>query len=255
MSNHNVDEMLLAPTSECALRSYTTPPGRAFTREPATVPDWYIRADCRGEYHAYLPVCFRLASIPRMERNRSTPDASPAMEQLDLAAAESLFPLLYEELRRIAHRQLAVERAGHTLCTTALVHEAYVKLAGQAEAQFASRAHFLAVAAQAMRRILVSHARKVRADKRGGRWQRLDLDQVDIPVDDRAEALVILDGALDRLAALNPRLSRVVECRFFGGMTEEETATALGITDRTVRRDWVKAKGWLLSDLEQAGES
>ena len=190
-----------------------------------------------------------------MERNRSTPDASPAMDHLDPAAAESLFPLLYEELRRIAHRQLAVERAGHTLCTTALVHEAYVKLAGQAEAQFASRAHFLAVAAQAMRRILVSHARKVRADKRGGRWQRLDLDQVDIPVDDRAEALVILDGALDRLATLNPRLSRVVECRFFGGMTEEETATALGVTDRTVRRDWVKAKGWLLSDLEQAGES
>ena len=190
-----------------------------------------------------------------MERNRQTPDASPTIDQLDPAAAESLFPLLYEELRRIAHRQLAVERAGHTLCTTALVHEAYVKLAGQAEAQFASRAHFLAVAAQAMRRILVSHARKVRADKRGGHWQRLDLDQVDIPVDDRAEALVILDGALDRLAELNPRLSRVVECRFFGGMTEEETATALGITDRTVRRDWVKAKGWLLSDLESAGES
>jgi RNA polymerase sigma factor (TIGR02999 family) len=106
-----------------------------------------------------------------------------------------------------------------------------------------------------MRRILVTHARKVRADKRGGRWQRLDLDQVDIPVDDRAEALVHLDGALDRLSSLNARWSRIVECRFFGGMTEEETATALGITSRTVRRDWVKAKGWLLRDLEAAGGS
>jgi RNA polymerase sigma factor (TIGR02999 family) len=157
--------------------------------------------------------------------------------------------------RRIAHRQLAVERAGHTLCTTALVHEAYVKLAAQTHAQFASRAHFLAVAAQAMRRILVTHARKVRAEKRGGGWGRLDLDQVDIPIDERAEALVALDSALDRLSSLNPRLGQVVECRFFGGMTEDETATALGVTERTVRRDWVKAKGWLLNDLEQPDES
>jgi RNA polymerase sigma factor (TIGR02999 family) len=101
-----------------------------------------------------------------------------------------------------------------------------------------------------MRRILVTHARKVGAEKRGGTWQRLDLDQVDIPIEERAEALVALDGALDRLSALNPRLSQVVECRFFGGMTEEETASALGVTERTIRRDWVKAKGWLLTDLE-----
>jgi len=190
-----------------------------------------------------------------MEPKRGGPESPPVPEQLDPAAAEALFPLLYQELRRIAHRQLAVERAGHTLCTTALVHEAYVKLSAQTHAQFASRAHFLAVAAQAMRRILVTYARKVRADKRGGKWQRLDLDQVDIPVDERAEALVVLDGALDRLSALNPRLSQVVECRFFGGMTEEETAIALGVTDRTVRRDWVKAKGWLINDLARADES
>ena len=106
-----------------------------------------------------------------------------------------------------------------------------------------------------MRRILVTHARKVRAEKRGGQWRRLDLDQVDIPVEDRAEAIVAMDGALDRLSALNPRLSQVVECRFFGGMTEEETAEALGITERTVRRDWVKAKGWLLHDLERSDGS
>jgi RNA polymerase sigma factor (TIGR02999 family) len=185
-----------------------------------------------------------------MDRTGDTPDSPAVSDNAGPAAAESLFPLLYDELRRIAHRQLAVERPGHTLSTTALVHEAYVKLADQTRAQFESRAHFLAVAAQAMRRILVTHARKVRAEKRGGTWHRLDLDQVDIPVGERAEALVMLDGALDRLAALNARLSQVVECRFFGGMTEAETASALGVTERTVRRDWVKAKGWLLTDLE-----
>ena len=190
-----------------------------------------------------------------MESKRGDRGSPPVSGLGDPAAAESLFPLLYEELRRIAHRQLAVERPGHTLCTTALVHEAYVKLSAQTHAQFANRAHFLAVAAQAMRRILVTHARKVRADKRGGKWSRLDLDQVDIPVDERAEALVALDSALDRLTALSPRLGQVVECRFFGGMTEDETATALGVTERTVRRDWVKAKGWLLNDLERPDES
>jgi RNA polymerase sigma factor (TIGR02999 family) len=165
------------------------------------------------------------------------------------AAAEALFPELYDELRRIAHRHLGAERTGHTLSTTALVHEAYVKLADQTRARFANRSHFLAVASQAMRRILVGYARKVKSDKRGGRWHRLDFDAVDIPVEERAEALVALDGAMERLAALNPRLCRVVECRFFGGMTEEEVATALGVTDRTVRRDWIKAKGWLVREL------
>lgn len=167
-------------------------------------------------------------------------------------AAEAMFPLLYEELRRIAHRQLRNERAGHTLCTTALVHEAWIKLAHQTRSQFASRAHFLAVAAQAMRRILVEYARKVGAEKRGGQWRRLDLDEVDIPIEERAEALIALDGALERLSSLNPRLCQVVECRFFGGMTEEETAEALGLTDRTIRRDWIKAKGWLVHDLQAA---
>jgi RNA polymerase sigma factor (TIGR02999 family) len=191
-----------------------------------------------------------------MDRHHDPSDSAPLpAPATDAAPAEALFPLLYEELRRIAHRQLSGEREGHTLSTTALVHETYMKLAEQTRAQFGTRAHFLSVAAVAMRRILVTHARKVRADKRGGRWQRLDLDQVDIPVDDRAEALVALDGALDRLSALNARWSRIVECRFFGGMTEEETATALDITSRTVRRDWVKAKGWLLRDLEAAGGS
>jgi RNA polymerase sigma factor (TIGR02999 family) len=190
-----------------------------------------------------------------MESERGDIDPRLVPGASDPGAAESLFPLLDEELRRIAHRQLAVERPGHTLCTTALVHEAYVKLAAQSHAQLASRAHFLAIAAQAMRRILVTHARKVHKDKRGGKWSRLDLNHVDIPVDDREEALVALDSALHRLSSLNPRLGQVVECRFFGGMTEDETATALGVTDRTVRGDWVKAKGWLLNDLDRTDES
>jgi RNA polymerase sigma factor (TIGR02999 family) len=179
----------------------------------------------------------------------------PTQPPLSAAAAEALFPELYDELRRIAHRHLGAERTGHTLSTTALVHEAYVKLADQTRARFVNRSHFLAVASQAMRRILVGYARKVKADKRGGSWHRLDFDSVDIPVEDRAEALVALDGAMERLAELNPRLSRVVECRFFGGMTEEEVAAALGVAERTVRRDWIKAKGWLMRELAGADGS
>jgi RNA polymerase sigma factor (TIGR02999 family) len=179
----------------------------------------------------------------------STSDHNPEGPLGAVGAAEALFPELYDELRRIAHRQLRAERTGHTLCTTALVHEVYVKLADQTRARFESRAHFLSVAAQAMRRILVTYARRVRTEKRGGEWQRLDLDAVEIPVDERADALVMLDAAMDRLAVLNPRLSRVVECRFFGGMTEEEVATAIGVTERTVRRDWIKAKGWLVREI------
>jgi RNA polymerase sigma factor (TIGR02999 family) len=185
-----------------------------------------------------------------MDVPRSTSDSTPDGALAAAAAAEALFPELYDELRRIAHRQLGAERTGHTLCTTALVHEAYVKLADQTRARFESRSHFLAVASQAMRRILVAYARRVRTEKRGGRWQRLDFDAVDLPVEERAEALVALDAAMERLAVLNPRLSRVVECRFFGGMTEEEVADALGVTERTVRRDWLKAKGWLVRELE-----
>jgi RNA polymerase sigma factor (TIGR02999 family) len=169
------------------------------------------------------------------------------------SAANALFPLLYDELRRIASRQLRSERPNHTLSTTALVHEAYLRLVDQTRAQWVSRVQFLSVAARAMRRILVDHARRVQANKRGGGWERLDLEDVQIPIAERAQSLVTLDEALDRLSTLNPRLTQVVECRFFGGMTEEETALALGVTDRTVRRDWVKARGWLAVELTGSG--
>lgn len=164
-------------------------------------------------------------------------------------ALDALVPLVYEELSRIAHRHLGRESVGHTLATNALVHEAWLKLVDQTRVDWINRAQFFAVASRVMRRILIDHARKVGAAKRGGGWNRLELDEVEIEVEERAGVLMALDDALERLAKLNPRLSQVVEYRFFGGMTEEETAAALGLTTRTVRRDWVKAKGWLHQEL------
>jgi RNA polymerase sigma-70 factor, ECF subfamily len=168
---------------------------------------------------------------------------------------DGLLPFVYDELRRVAHRQLGRERPGHTLQPTALVHEAYLRLVDQTRARWVDRAHFFAVAAGVMRRILIDYARRYRAAKRGGDAQRVDLDLAELSLDERSEMLINLDEALGRLAELNPRLSQVVECRFFGGMTEEETAEALGVTDRTVRRDWIKAKAWLSRELQgPAGE-
>lgn len=149
----------------------------------------------------------------------------------------------------MARQRLRGERSGHTLSTTGLVHEAYLKLAGQAGGAWTDRGHFLAVAAQAMRRVLVDHARRHAAAKRGGGATRVSLDEVNLAVEEQADALVALDVALTRLAALDPRMCRVVECRFFAGYTDEETAEALNIAPRTVWRDWVKARGWLYREL------
>jgi RNA polymerase sigma factor (TIGR02999 family) len=169
-------------------------------------------------------------------------------------AWDRLLPLVYDELRRIARRQLRRQRGGHTLSTTALVHEAYFKLIDPARVPYASRSHFFGVASCAMRQVLVAYARKHGAAKRGGDWQRVPLDFTQISVAERADTLIALDDALTRLAAMNERLSRVVECRFFGGLTEGETAEALSITERTVRRDWVKARAWLYGAMhEEAG--
>ena len=165
-------------------------------------------------------------------------------------AREALFPLVYEELRRIARRQLRNERIGHTLDTTALVHEAYLKLIDQTRADFTDRAHFFAVASNAMRRILVDYARRYLADKRGGAPRRVSLTDDMLVAEERADTLLAVDESLNELARIDPRLSRVVECRFFGGLTDEETAQVLGVTARTVRRDWTKAKAWLHKMLE-----
>jgi RNA polymerase sigma factor (TIGR02999 family) len=170
-------------------------------------------------------------------------------------ALDRLVPLVYADLARIAHRQLGLEAAGHTFSTTDLVHEAYLRLVDQTRAEWRDRAQFFAVAARVMRRILVDHARSYRAARRGGAGRRsvsiemLETDAGALAVDDRADVLVALDEALDRLVTLDRRQARIVECRVFGGMTEVETAEALGVTPRTVARDWVKARGWLYQAL------
>jgi RNA polymerase sigma factor (TIGR02999 family) len=170
----------------------------------------------------------------------------------DRDAVDLLLPLVYEELRRLAHRELRRECPDHTLSTTDLVHEAYLTLVDQTRSEAADRVCFFAVAATAMRRVLIQWARRRGALKRGGGVRPLSLDEGTIAADASAETLIELDEALTGLGALNARLARVVECRYFGGLTEEETAEALHVTTRTVRRDWVKAKGWLYRALHDS---
>jgi RNA polymerase sigma factor (TIGR02999 family) len=168
----------------------------------------------------------------------------------DQVAFDAVFPVVYQQLRRMAHHQLRRENDGHTLGTTALVHEAYLRLVDQRRSRFTDRAHFFAISATAMRRILVDHARRHGAAKRGAGARRIALESVDLlAADERADLLVSLDAALDRLAGMDTRQAQVVECRFFGGLTEDETAEALGISARTVKRDWAKARSWLYADL------
>jgi RNA polymerase sigma factor (TIGR02999 family) len=170
----------------------------------------------------------------------------------DREALDRLMPLVYPELKAMAHRRLSGERPDHTLNTTALVHEAYIKLVDQSRIEWANRGHFFSVAAMAMRRILVDQARKHLAQKRGGGREAVSLDSARLSVEQSAETLISLDEALDRLTALDERLGRVVVYRFFGGLTEEESAHLLEVTPRTVRRYWVKAKGLLAMNLAGA---
>jgi RNA polymerase sigma-70 factor, ECF subfamily len=167
----------------------------------------------------------------------------------DSSALADVFPLIYDELRRLAQQQLRREPDGHTLSPTALVHEAYMRLIDYTRTEWANRAHFMAVAATAMRRILVDHARGHRSLKRGGGLPRVPIDAVELGTKERAELLIAIDESLGRLKEVEPRQAQVVECRFFGGMTEEETAGALGIGLRTVKRDWARAKSWLHREI------
>lgn len=172
----------------------------------------------------------------------------------DARAADALLPLIYEELRSLAGAFMRRESAGHTLQTTALVHEVYVKLVGQEEARFNGRSHFFAVAAQAMRRILVNHARDRGRLKRGGDRGRIDLDESALmaPEPDEGPDILAINEALDRLAAIDARKARTVEMRFFAGMSVEQTADALGVAPATVKRDWDFAKAWLYRELDGA---
>ena len=155
---------------------------------------------------------------------------------------DDVVALTYQDLRAIAHRRLAARARGGTLSTTALVHEAYLKLSDHSRGQWRDAAHFLALASVAMRHVLVDRARESAALKRGGERRRITLDEDILAVEVQPDAILQLDDALVRLAALEPRLAKVLECRFFGGLTEQETADALGVTVRTVQRDWVKAR-------------
>jgi RNA polymerase sigma factor (TIGR02999 family) len=167
----------------------------------------------------------------------------------DRAAFEKLIPLVYQDLRRIARRQLAHGRPDQTLDTTALVHEAYIELAETSRLVVNDRGHFFAIAARAMRQIVIDYARRRSAAKRGGGTAPISLDLVQIPVAAQADVVLEIDDALRRLSELDDRLTRVFECRFFAGLSEEETAEALDLSLRTVQRDWMKSKAWLRREL------
>ncbi len=168
-------------------------------------------------------------------------------------AADQLVPLIYRELRRIAGAQMGRERPGHTLQATAVVHEAYMRLAGEQDIEWQNRAHFFAIAARTMRRVLLDYARQRRAGKRGGSGAgKVDLDAELLIGDDRLEDVVALDQVLTRLSEMDEEQGRIVELRFFAGLNVEETAEAMGISPRTVKREWRLARAWLERELAAA---
>ena len=169
----------------------------------------------------------------------------------DQAALEKMMPLVYDELRRLARHYLRQERADHTLQPTALVHEAFLRLVDQRSVTWQNRAHFFGIAAQMMRRILVNHAEAHHAEKRGGSARKLALDDAVSFTQEREFDLVALDGALKTLEEIDPQKGRIVELRFFGGLTIAETAEAMGVSETTVERNWRLAKAWLRREISQ----
>ena len=175
-----------------------------------------------------------------------------AAEPGDAKAAEELLPLVYEELRRIAAAKMAHESSGHTLQPTALVHEAWLRLVGGGgERNWKDRAYFFSAAAEAMRRILIDHARRKSRLKHGGDYQRLYLDNLDLATAPEDEKVLLIDAALEELERAHPERARVVLLKFFGGMTNKETAEALGISERSVNRHWICARTWLFKQIKK----
>lgn len=168
-------------------------------------------------------------------------------------ALDKLYPLVYDELHRMAGRYMNRERKNHTLQTTALINEAYVRLVDQKHLHWENRAHFFAISAQIMRRILIDHARRHAYAKRGGGAQKVSLDETAIVASDPATDLILLDEALGRLAEIDPRRGQVVELRYFGGLSNEEIAGVLKISENTVTRDWNMARAWLYQELSGSG--
>lgn len=187
---------------------------------------------------------------------RRLPDLQPG----DRTGVDRLFPLVYDDLRRVAGRQRRTWEGDYTLDTTALVHEAYLRLAGGSATEWESREHFLAVAARAMRHILIDHAKRRQAAKRGGGLRRVPLHEIEAalgggdPTDAEDDALIALNDALSRLEAHDERQSRIIECRFFGGMAIDETARALGVSPATVKRGGAMAQAWLYRELARSTE-
>ena len=182
-------------------------------------------------------------------------DVTLLLKQLsagDHDAVDQLVPVLYNELRRLAAYYLRQERSNHTLQATALVHEAYLRLVDQRAVEWKNRSHFFGVAAQVMRRILLDYARSHQAVKRGGPSPKISLDDAMVYCEEQTGQLVALDELLTRLSSMDPQQGRIVELRFFGGMSVEETAELLGISPRTVKRDWAMAKSWLSRELRKA---
>ena len=193
--------------------------------------------------------------MPTTTHMSRSPDITQALADLtagDPEALDRLLPVVYEQLRDIARREMRRERPDHTLDATALVHEAYLKLVELERINWESRAHFFGAAARAMRRILISYARMKKADKRGAGAEHVSLDDAIVLARNRPDRLLALDEALERLAERDERQARVVECRYFAGMSVEETGTALGISPATVKRDWTLARAWLNRELSEA---
>jgi len=168
------------------------------------------------------------------------------------AALDKLYPLVYDELRQMAHRFMRRERKGHTLQTTALIHEAYLRLVDRKDAHWTNRSHFFGMSAQIMRRILVDHARRYAYVKRGGGAQKVSLDEAALVTKDRARELLLLNEALEGLEKLDPRRSKVVELRYFGGLSNAEIAELLKISSNTVTRDWNMARAWIYQQMTDA---
>jgi RNA polymerase sigma factor (TIGR02999 family) len=172
----------------------------------------------------------------------------------DAGASDQLMPLIYDELRRIAGVQMRRERPGHTLQSTAVVHEAYLRLMGEQDLDWQNRAHFFAIAAKTMRRVLLDYARQRRAGKRGGeRAQKVDLEAALLIADDKLDDVVAMDELLGRLQEMDPQQARIVELRFFAGLNVEETAEVMGISETTVKREWRSAKAWIHGNVAGAG--
>jgi RNA polymerase sigma factor (TIGR02999 family) len=186
-----------------------------------------------------------------MSENQDVTRLLSALTRGDDGAASKLIPVVYDELRRLAGSYMRRERVDHTLQATALVHEAYLKLVEQRSVDWQSRAHFFGVAAQLMRRILIDHARGHTRQKRGGEQRKVSLDEAFVFSQQQADELLAVDDSLNRLAEIDPRQARVVELRFFGGLSVEEAAEVLGISPKTIKRDWSVAKAWLYADLKE----